>query len=174
MTSRGEQQARVALSFLAQPGDPVLGAALCTRSADELLGLVTGADAGGEALLAGEAEDAALARALPRWRERLSEIPTTARLEAWQEGGMRLVMPGDAEWPSQLDDLGDARPVVLWVRGQADLRFACINSVSMVGARAATGYGNHVAIEMAAGLSEHGVGVVSGGAKDTKTQLGRN
>ena len=140
------------------------GVALRIRTAAEVLALVTGADADGEALLAAQAEDAALSRALPRWRDRLGEIPTTARLEAWQGGGMRLVMPGDAEWPSQLDDLGDARPVVLWVRGQADLRFACINSVSMVGSRAATGYGNHVAIEMAAALSEHGVGVVSGGA----------
>jgi hypothetical protein len=173
MTPDSERRARVALSFLAQPGDPVLGAALRTRTAAELLALVTGADADGEALLAGEAEDAALARALPRWRDRLSEIPSTGRLAAWQEGGMRLVMPGDAEWPSQLDDLGDARPAVLWVRGQADLRFACVNSVSMVGSRAATGYGNHVAIEMAATLSEHGVGVVSGGAKATNSQLPR-
>ncbi len=164
MSPDGERRARVALSFLAQPGDPVLGAALRTRTAAEVLALVTGADADGEALLAAQAEDAALGRALPRWRDRLGEIPTTARLGAWQEDGMRLVMPGDAEWPSQLDDLGDARPVVLWVRGQADLRFACINSVSMVGSRAATGYGNHVAIEMAAALAENGVGVISGGA----------
>jgi DNA processing protein len=91
-------------------------------------------------------------------------MPSTGRLAAWQEIGMRLVMPGDAEWPSQLDDLGDARPVVLWVRGTADLRFACLNSVAIVGSRAASGYGNHVALEMAATLAEHGVSVVSGGA----------
>jgi DNA processing protein len=159
-----ERRARVALSFLATPGDPLLGAALRTRTANGLLALVTGADAGGEAMLAGEAEDAALARALPRWRERLGEIPSTGRLAAWQEDGMRLVMPGDAEWPTQLDDLGDTRPLLLWARGTADLRLTCVNSVSMVGSRAATAYGNHVAIEMAAALSEHGLGVVSGGA----------
>jgi DNA processing protein len=34
----------------------------------------------------------------------------------------------------------------------------------MVGSRAATGYGNHVAVEMAAGLAGQGIGVVSGGA----------
>lgn len=34
---------------------------------------------------------------------------------------------------------------MLWLRGSADLRFACLRSVSVVGARAATGYGNHVA-----------------------------
>jgi DNA processing protein len=91
-----------------------------TRTASELLALVTGAGVYGEALLAGEAEDAALARVLPRWRERLSDIPGAGRLAAWQEGGMRLIMPGDAEWPTPVDDLGDARPLLLWARGTAD------------------------------------------------------
>jgi DNA processing protein len=164
MSPDDERRARVALSFLAKPGDPVMGAALRTRSAAEVLALVTGADAGGQALLAADEEDAALARALPRWRERLSEIPTTARLAAWQDSGLRLIMPGDAEWPTQLDDLGNARPLLLWARGTADLRLTCVNSVSMVGSRAATGYGQHVAIEMAATLAERGTATVSGGA----------
>jgi hypothetical protein len=38
-----DRRARVALSFLAQPGDPVLGVALRARTASELLALVTGA-----------------------------------------------------------------------------------------------------------------------------------
>jgi DNA processing protein len=164
MSPDGERRARLALSFLAQPGDPVLGAALRTRTANGLLALVTGADVGGEAMLAGEVEDAALARALPRWRERLSEIPSTGRLAAWRGSGLRVIQPGDAEWPTQLDDLGDTRPLQLWVRGTADIRLSCVNSVSIVGSRAATGYGNHVAIEMAAHLAERGVAVVSGGA----------
>jgi len=159
-----DRRARVALSFLAQPGDPVLGAALRTRTATELLALVTGADADGEALLTGMPEDAVLHRAVQRWRDRLGEIPRTGRLAAWQASGLRLIMPGDAEWPTQLDDLGDARPLLLWARGAADLRLTCISSVSMVGSRAATGYGNHVAIEMAAALGEHGVSVICGGA----------
>ena len=54
---------------------------------------------------------------------------------------------------TQLDDLGDTRPLVLWLRGTADLRLTCVNSVSIVGSRAATGYGSHVAIEMAASLA---------------------
>ena len=55
MSPDGERRARVALSFLAQPGDPVFGAALRTRSANDLLALVIGADANGEALLAAQA-----------------------------------------------------------------------------------------------------------------------
>ena len=164
MSPDGERRARVALSFLTKPGDPVLGAALRTRTASELLALVTGSDADGDALLADQEEDAALGRAVARWRVRLGEIPSTARLAAWQDAGLRLIMPGDAEWPTQLDDLGDARPLLLWLRGSADLRRTCVNSVSIVGSRAATGYGSHVAIELAAAVAEHGVGVVSGGA----------
>ena len=79
-------------------------------------------------------------------------------------------MPGDAEWPTQLDDLGDTRPLLLWLRGTADLRLTCVNSVAIVGSRAATGYGQHVAIELAAVLAENGVGIVSGGAYKTISQ----
>jgi DNA processing protein len=168
-----ERRARVALSFLAKPGDPVLGAALRTRTSSELLALVTGADADGDALLSDQAEEAPLSRAILRWRDRLGEIPSTARLAEWQGSGLRVVVPGDAEWPTQLADLGDARPLLLWLRGSADLGLTCVSSVSIVGSRAATGYGNHVAIELAAAVAERGIGVVSGGAYATKTQQAR-
>jgi DNA processing protein len=77
---------------------------------------------------------------------------------------MRLIGPGDAEWPGALDQLGPGRPYALWLRGNADLRFACSRSVAMVGSRAATGYGGHVAGEIAADLGERGWAIVSGGA----------
>ena len=85
-------------------------------------------------------------------------------MDAWLRDGIRLVCPGDAEWPSQLEALGDAQPCALWVRGGADLRFACLRSVSIVGTRAATAYGTHVTVELAAALAERGWTVVSGGA----------
>lgn len=78
--------------------------------------------------------------------------------------GGRFVCPGDREWPSQLDDLGDARPIGLWVRGRSDLRLWALRSVALVGARACTPYGAHMAATLAAGLAERGWVVVSGGA----------
>ncbi|ROP50698.1 DNA-processing protein DprA [Streptomyces sp. PanSC9] len=78
--------------------------------------------------------------------------------------GARFVCPGDAEWPGQLDDLADARPVGLWVRGRAGLRMWALRSVAVVGARACTEYGTHAAATLAAGLAERGWVVVSGGA----------
>ncbi|WP_372503476.1 DNA-processing protein DprA [Streptomyces ardesiacus] len=78
--------------------------------------------------------------------------------------GARFVIPGTAEWPGQLDDLGDARPLGLWVRGGPSLRMWALRSVALVGARACTEYGAHMAATLAAGLAERGWVVVSGGA----------
>jgi DNA processing protein len=103
-------------------------------------------------------------RAIERWQARRAEVPTPARLAAWEDVGLRIVCPGEAEWPTQLDDLADARPVMLWLRGTADLRFACLRSVSVVGSRAASAYGSHVATELSAELAGLGWSVVSGGA----------
>ncbi|MBC2903053.1 DNA-processing protein DprA [Streptomyces cupreus] len=81
-----------------------------------------------------------------------------------RDAGVRFVRPGDGEWPGQLDDLGDARPVGLWVRGVASLRMWALRSVAVVGARACTEYGSHMAAVLGGGLAERGWVVVSGGA----------
>ncbi len=91
-------------------------------------------------------------------------MPPAPELAAWWRDGIRLVIPGDVEWPSQLDFLGQARPWGLWVRGHADLRYACLRSVSVVGTRAATAYGTYVCGEMAISLADAGWTIVSGGA----------
>ncbi|MGV9933494.1 DNA-processing protein DprA [Streptomyces olivaceoviridis] len=85
-------------------------------------------------------------------------------LELARAAGARFVRPGDAEWPRQLDDLGDARPLGLWVRGRPNLRMWALRSVAVVGARACTEYGAHAAATLASGLAERGWVVVSGGA----------
>ncbi|MFE2512216.1 DNA-processing protein DprA [Streptomyces naganishii] len=85
-------------------------------------------------------------------------------LAAARDTGVRFLRPGDTEWPAQLDDLGDARPTGLWVRGGPSLRIWALRSVALVGARACTEYGAHMAATLAAGLAERGWVVVSGGA----------
>ena len=105
-----------------------------------------------------------LDRALRRWGARIGQAPTATQFTTWRQGGFRLICPGDSEWPTQLAALGVASPVALWLLGSADLRFACLRSVSIVGSRAATGYGSHVAMEIAAALAERGWVIVSGGA----------
>ena len=95
---------------------------------------------------------------------RLHELPTPDEVIAFRESGIRLICPGDPEWPGQLADLGDDQPYALWLRGNADLRFNCLRSVAIVGSRAATAYGSYVAAEFAASVAARGWAVVSGGA----------
>ena len=164
MNPRQERLARAALSFLAEPGDPGLGALLRSCSPAEIVAMVSSGSNPQVALPAGGRKVPGIGRAFERWRARLGQVPSPARLSAWERSGLRLVCPGEPEWPTQLDDLGDARPVVLWLRGSADLRYACLRSVSLVGSRAATAYGSHVCTEMAAALAERGFTAISGGA----------
>jgi DNA processing protein len=156
--------ARAALSFLADPGDLVLGALLRACSPEQIVAAVSSGHEPARALPAAGRDIGGIGRAFGRWRARLGQVPSQARLAAWEGGGMRLLFPGLPEWPTQLDDLGDARPVMLWLRGSADLRYACLRSVSVVGSRAASAYGSHVCTEMAAALAERGWTVISGGA----------
>ena len=158
--------ARAALTYLAEPGDPALGALLESCSPAEVLAAIKAGrlpeagPAGGER----PGRRRALERALARWRTRLPDLPGDAAIEGACRDGIRLVCPGDPQWPAVLDELGTARPYALWLRGRADLRLACLRSVSIVGSRAATGYGAHVAGEIAADLAEQGWVIVSGGA----------
>ncbi|WP_307853972.1 DNA-processing protein DprA [Streptomyces tagetis] len=102
-----------------------------------------------------------------RWaglRARAVRADPCQDLAVARTAGVRFVPPGTAEWPRQLDDLGDARPLGLWVRGLPSLRMWALRSVAVVGARACTAYGAHMAAEIAAGLTERGWVVVSGGA----------
>jgi DNA processing protein len=163
----GEQSlARAALTYLAEPGDPALGALLEICEPAEILAAVK-ADllpATGPGCGDSPASRKALERALGRWRARLPALPGAADIVAACRDGIRLVCPGDPQWPERLDELGQARPYALWLRGRADLPAACLRSVSVVGSRAATGYGAHVAGEIAADLGGQGWVVVSGGA----------
>jgi DNA processing protein len=163
----GEQNlARAALTYLAEPGDPVLGALLGICEPTEVLAAIradllpgTGPESGDR-----RASRKALERALACWRARLPGLPGDADIAAACRDGIRLVCPGDPQWPDRLDELGQARPYALWLRGHADLPGACKRSVSVVGSRAATGYGAHVAGEIAADLAERDWVIVSGGA----------
>jgi DNA processing protein len=149
-----ESYARAALTYLAEPGDVRLGALIRTRGARQVL----------DAVKAGDVAGSAARRATERWRVRLGSIPPAEEVAGFCQSGIRLIHPGDPEWPGQLADLGDAQPYALWLRGTADLRFNCLRSVAIVGSRAATAYGTYVASEVAASVAARGWTVISGGA----------
>ncbi|MFI6602021.1 DNA-processing protein DprA [Nonomuraea sp. NPDC050536] len=147
----------------ADVGDPVMGRLLDHCGAhDTVTAIQTGTLP--ESLATDGSKEALLQRRLRRWRARLDIANPAEDLAAGEQAGARLIIPGDPEWPTQLDQLGHGRPLGLWLSGIADLRFSCLKSVAVVGARAATSYGVHVASEFGVGLSETGWTVVSGGA----------
>jgi DNA processing protein len=147
--------ARVFLTRVVEPGDEVVGRWVRQCGAGEVVRRLR---EGGPPLpgVSGTRWAGLLARAEGTRPER--------DLAMARDAGVRFVPPGTAEWPGQLDDLGDARPLGLWVRGPASLRMWALRSVAVVGARACTEYGAHVAGALAAGLAERGWVVVSGGA----------
>jgi DNA processing protein len=110
-----------------------------------------------------------------------------ADLAAAQRHGLRLVVPEAADWPHfalgclehavrprvaayrkgifRRSESGEpVPPLALWVRGPCALSGLAVRSAGIVGARAATAYGDHVTADLAYGLARRGVEIVSGGA----------
>jgi DNA processing protein len=110
--------------------------------------------------------------------ETLADLRRAERCEA------RLIVPEDDEWPAlalhaltvavaaEPDDheyqsdrtLAPVPPIALWARGPARLDDLVERSVAIVGSRASSAYGEHVAAELGHQLGERGWTVVSGGA----------
>jgi len=105
------------------------------------------------------------AEGLERWRSRLSDVGSTlfeAVTKTVAELNITVLIPGDDLWPERVNRLGNKAPVVLYVRGNAGL--LAQDAIALVGARAATGYGEHVTMEFAAGLAQRDYVTVSGAA----------
>lgn len=150
-----ERRARAALTRIVEPGDELAGRWLRERGPVALLRLFLGR---------GRAPSEVSEERMAGYRARAAGADPVAALRAAEAAGIRFVCPGDQEWPGQLDDLGDARPLGLWVRGRPSLRLWALRSVAVVGARACTDYGAHAATALGAGLAERGWVVVSGAA----------
>ncbi|MBY8863551.1 DNA-processing protein DprA [Nocardia sp. CA2R105] len=81
--------------------------------------------------------------------------------------GGRLLTRDDPAWPARLTDLdllgADVHaPIALWVRGREQPDLFASSMIAVVGARAATGYGEHVTYDFAGGLARRGWTVLSG------------
>jgi DNA processing protein len=95
-----------------------------------------------------------------------------ADLELLASRGGRLITPDSDEWPLlAFAAFGAAEvrarggpPMVLWALGPERLDAVAQRAAAVVGTRASTAYGEQVTGDLAAGLAEHDVAVVSGGA----------
>jgi DNA processing protein len=153
-------RARAYLLRVAEPPSPALAALVKERGPVEAAALVR----------AGEVSDPVLKEtSARRHQDRVDEDLDNAK-----RVGARLVVPEANEWPArQLQALTEVAargvpwarlPIALWARGSARLSDVVDRAVSVVGARAATGYGEHVAADFAYGLAGEGWTVISGAA----------
>lgn len=161
------RMARIALGHLVEPGNRDLGVLVSEVGAVESL----------HRLRAGEVTEDLRGRSRHRIAGVDPELLAERALAHAERLGARIVIPEDDEWPAQLGDLvwlsRDVKdpierdtypPHCIWVRGPWRLADACDRAVSIVGARASTAYGDHVASDLAYGLADQGWTVVSGGA----------
>lgn len=174
-----ERAARVAWSLIAEPSDGAAHSTCTVHGVREGLDILERGDLDAieHALRTLPVHDATAPRAqqreprtaavaaLSRWRERRAATDAPVALHRAAGQGMRVIVPGDAQWPAYLDDLAEAAPFCLWAHGPGDpARLADDRAIAMVGSRASTPYGEDCAASMAAQLSAEGSTVLSGGA----------
>jgi DNA processing protein len=148
-----ERTARMCLAAVTEPGHPEVGTAVAEFGAEAVWAGVLG---GVDSPLTARAR-----------RVRPAELVLATRAT-----NQRFVIPGDEEWPTGLTDLVGCEPVQqlsgepqgLWLVGGGHLGELTASALAIVGSRASTAYGDRVAADFAAELSEAGRCVVSGGA----------
>lgn len=152
-----ERLARAHLSRVAQPGDRLVAG---VRGAAAWVELVA---------------DLRRGRGPEVWRTRHARLGgrTVDLVRSAERLGIDLVVPGEPTWPVPLDDLAQlpvrdgpdgGAPLCLWLRGRLPSAATAPWAVAVVGARACTAYGEHVAEELGASLVDRGWTVVSGAA----------
>lgn len=155
--------AAVAASVIAEPGDATWGECIANADPATVVGAIVQSSGAEEFASTLDLQvDDVIRAGWARWSPRLSLHATVAAIEHAARVRARLLLPTDADWPPGLFDLGPHMPHVLYVRG--DLRADWERAIAIVGARAATGYGEHVAAELAGELAAGGALIVSGAA----------
>jgi DNA processing protein len=146
--------ARVAWATITEPGDTVAGHFVTEHGAEGALQLLL---TPGSSDVDDDVADLA-ARATPHYSPAMiaQAIARTVRL------GAVILTPEHPAWPARVDDLGDAAPFALWTLGDAAALTGDL--VAVTGARAATGYGEHIARDLAAELVGGGRSTINGGA----------
>ncbi|MBW4033176.1 MAG: DNA-protecting protein DprA [Acidobacteria bacterium] len=174
--------ARAAWSGIAEPGDRDAGHLVAALGAEAALAALAATpppngdevdvrvlvaaivSAGGDAVIGRGLDGEDLANAVRRWRPRVSSPTALLALRQAARFGASLLVPDDRDWPVGVDELGEHAPLALWARGDRALLGRLDRSMAIVGARAATGYGEHVTVEASAGLVDRGFTIVSGAA----------
>ncbi len=157
-TGPGERDRRILLSTATEPGDAVTASLVASLGTEATLRA-----ARGEAVPELAPWPAASVTA---WREqitpRLDETAIERVLDACERSDLRIVIPGDADWPTGIDDVA-AVPLALYVRGDASLMARPLSAkAAIVGTTSGTGYGDFLTQQTVADLAAEGFTIVSG------------
>ncbi|WP_294179737.1 DNA-processing protein DprA [uncultured Schumannella sp.] len=151
-----ERTARVILAMASEPADAVTARMVRTAGATE-----TVAHALSDDVPVGPDGDTWQRRLAPR----IDEGQVRRVLAETERHGLSVLIPGDREWPSGVDALGDGAPLAFWAKGDTNLLTSPVRDrLAITGARASTGYGEHVTMDLSHSAVEDGRQVVSGGA----------
>ena len=80
-----------------------------------------------------EVSSADFATAVERWSSRVNMLDAARDVRVMGKLGCRLIVRGGSEWAPALDDLGDERPLGVWVRGSGSLRAMASKAIALVG-----------------------------------------
>jgi DNA processing protein len=150
---------RIALALFSEPGEPTTGTLIAQYGPTVTARIALGIEEGNP-------DDADM---IAVFRQRVTPRVNDAELErvhqATETVAASVLIPGDPEWPEAFSDLGVHQPIALWTRGRAELLAGPLTDrVAIVGSRAASAYGEHMTMEIAAALSGRGRTIVSGAA----------
>lgn len=150
---KDERRARMALMCVSEPGSPSMSALVGEHG-----------PVGAWAKVCEQTEST--------WSRRAALVDVDEVVNRTRELGLEFVIPGDPHWPTQLETLDAVEvsgmggaPLGLWIRGkQHDLNALAERAVSVVGSRASSSYGEMMACDIAAEISDRAWTVISGGA----------
>lgn len=151
-----ERTARIILATVSEPGDAVTGRMIRTVGATETVARVVT-----DEVPVGPDGDTWQRRLAPR----IDATQMRRSLAETERHGMRVLIPGDADWPASVNALGDHAPVALWAKGDTSLLTGPVwDRLTVTGARASTGYGEHITADLVQSATADARTVLSGGA----------
>lgn len=151
-----ERTARIILSTVSEPGDAVTGRMIRTVGASGTVARVA-------------ADEVPVGPDTDTWQQRLAPridaVQVRRVLAETERHGMRVLIPGDEDWPSSVNALGDHAPVALWAKGDIGLLAGPVwDRLTVTGALASTGYGEHITTDLVQSAVSDARTVLSGGA----------
>lgn len=172
-----EHFARATFSLITEPGDRFAGELIRALSPETVLELLIARTSSADfasrlssieclddiEIRHGRFEEL-FAEALQRWLPRLKLTDVISAFEDAARVKARLLIPRNALWPEQLNDLAGAAPHCLWYRSNLVQPPTDFAAISIVGSRNSTSYGDWVTSEIVSDCATRGLAVVSGGA----------